>query len=44
MGAYVYDGVQTYVSRGVGASGAPARWNCPPEVTVIRLRSPRALR
>ncbi len=44
MGAYVYDGVQTYVSRGVGTSGAPARWNCPPEVTVIRLRSPRALR
>ncbi len=44
MGAYVYDGVQTYVSRGVGTSGAPARWNCPPEVTLITLRSPRALR
>lgn len=44
MGVYVYDGVQTYVSRGVGTSGARARLNCPPEVTVLRLRSPRARR
>jgi predicted MPP superfamily phosphohydrolase len=43
MGAYVYDGVQTYVSRGVGTSGAPARLYCPPEVTIITLRSPRAI-
>lgn len=40
MGAFVYDGVQTYVSRGVGTSGAPARFYCPPEVTAITLRSP----
>jgi predicted MPP superfamily phosphohydrolase len=42
MGSYVYDGVQTYVSRGIGTSGAPARLNCPPEVTLITLRSPLA--
>lgn len=44
MGTYVYDGVQTYVSRGVGTSGAPARLYCPPEVTLIRLRSARTRR
>jgi predicted MPP superfamily phosphohydrolase len=43
MGAYVYDGVQTYVSRGVGTSGAPVRFNCPPEVTLITLRAPGAV-
>ncbi len=40
MGVYTYNGVQTYVSRGVGTSGAPARLYCPPEVAVITLRSP----
>lgn len=40
MGAFIYDGIPTYVSRGVGTSGAPARLNCPPEVTLITLRSP----
>jgi predicted MPP superfamily phosphohydrolase len=44
MGAYVYDGVPTYVSRGVGTSGAPARLNCPPEITLLTLRSPAAAR
>jgi len=29
---------QLYVSRGVGASGAPIRWKCPPELTDITLR------
>lgn len=43
MGVYDYKGVQTYVSRGVGTSGAPARLNCPPEVTLIQLRSPGAI-
>ncbi len=43
MGAYVYDGVPTYVSRGVGTSGAPARLYCPPEIAVITLRSPAVL-
>ena len=31
------NGVQTYVSRGVGHLLAPVRFNCPPEVTVITL-------
>jgi len=43
MGLYVYEGVQTYVSRGIGTSGARARLNCPPEVTVITLRSSRVV-
>jgi len=30
---------QLYVSRGVGASGVPFRWRCPPEVTELVLRS-----
>lgn len=42
MGAYEYDGVPTYVSRGVGTSGAPARLYCPPEITIVTLRSPGA--
>lgn len=29
---------QLYVSRGVGSSGVPFRWRCPPEVSVITLR------
>jgi predicted MPP superfamily phosphohydrolase len=29
---------QLYVTRGVGASGAPFRWRCPPELTVVVLR------
>ena len=29
---------QLYVSRGVGASGVPFRWGCPPELTVVVLR------
>jgi len=29
---------QLYVSRGVGASGVPIRWNCPPEITLAVLR------
>lgn len=29
---------QLYVSRGVGASGVPIRWKCPPELTVVTLR------
>ena len=29
---------QLYVSRGVGASGVPVRWGCPPELTLIVLR------
>lgn len=32
---------QLYVSRGVGASGVPVRWKCPPELTLIVLRPQR---
>jgi hypothetical protein len=30
---------QLYVSRGVGTSGVPFRWRCPPELTHLVLRS-----
>ena len=29
---------QLYVSRGIGASGVPFRWGCPPELTLVILR------
>lgn len=29
---------QLYVSRGIGASGVPFRWSCPPELTIVELR------
>jgi predicted MPP superfamily phosphohydrolase len=32
-------GRQLYVSRGVGAAGAPIRWKCPPELTLVVLRT-----
>lgn len=31
-----------FVSRGVGTVYVPVRYNCPPEVSVLRLRAPRA--
>lgn len=37
-GLYREDDRQLYVSRGVGASGVPFRWACPPELSVIVLR------
>lgn len=30
---------QLYVSRGIGASGVPIRWKCPPELTLATLRA-----
>ncbi len=30
---------QLYVGRGIGASGAPFRWRCPPELPVVRLET-----
>lgn len=30
-----------YVSRGLGTTGPPARLGCPPEVTILTLRSPQ---
>ena len=37
-GLFLESGRQLYVSRGVGAAGAPIRWKCPPELTVVVLR------
>ncbi|OAN46083.1 hypothetical protein A6A05_16430 [Magnetospirillum moscoviense] len=39
-GAWQLGDLQGYTSRGVGAGIAPARFNCPPEATLIRLRRP----
>lgn len=36
-GRFVEGPRQLYVSRGIGVSGAPFRWKCPPELTVIQL-------
>jgi predicted MPP superfamily phosphohydrolase len=35
------NGLQLYVNRGIGTVGIPIRVLCPPELTVITLRSPR---
>ena len=36
-GAYRDGARQLYVSRGIGASGVPFRWGCPPELTLVEL-------
>lgn len=42
-GAWWYKGVSGYTSPGVGCSGVPARFLCPPELVVIELcRTPEA--
>ncbi|MGB0417030.1 MAG: metallophosphoesterase [Coraliomargarita sp.] len=38
-GVWREGGLQGYTSRGTGATGLPARFNCPAEVTLHRLRS-----
>lgn len=38
-GHYTVKGMPLYVSRGVGMYRPPVRLNCPPEVTLIRLRA-----
>ncbi len=38
-GRWDYRRMTGYTSRGAGASGVPLRFNCPGEVTVIKLRS-----
>ena len=35
--------LQVYVNRGIGCVGVPVRFACPPEITVITLRSPEAV-
>lgn len=37
-GHWTHGGMTGYTSRGIGVSGAQARFNCPPEVTLIELR------
>jgi predicted MPP superfamily phosphohydrolase len=36
-GAWQYEDLQGYTSAGTGSCGVPARFNCPPEVTLHRL-------
>jgi predicted MPP superfamily phosphohydrolase len=38
-GRWTHEGLQGYTSRGTGACGVPARWNCPPEITLHILHS-----
>ncbi|MCF7919388.1 MAG: metallophosphoesterase [Candidatus Cloacimonetes bacterium] len=38
QGRWQYRRVSGYTSAGTGASGLPLRWNCPPEITVHRLK------
>ena len=37
-GKWTYQGMSGYTSRGVGTSGVPVRYFCPPEMTVVTLR------
>jgi predicted MPP superfamily phosphohydrolase len=41
-GRYQVGSVQLYVNQGIGCIGVPVRIHCPPEVTVITLRSPES--
>ncbi|HYF35682.1 MAG TPA: metallophosphoesterase [Prosthecobacter sp.] len=41
-GHYNLGSVQLYVNRGIGCVGVPWRIGCPPEVTEITLRAPKA--
>lgn len=38
-GPWIHHGLQGYTARGTGSCGVPARFNCPPEVTVHVLRA-----
>ncbi|MFA7382105.1 MAG: CDP-archaeol synthase [Desulfurivibrionaceae bacterium] len=42
-GRWQYQGMQGFTSRGVGASGALLRFNCPGEIAVLTLRAAPAL-
>jgi uncharacterized protein len=42
-GHYDLGNIQLYVNRGIGCVGVPWRIGCPPEVTEITLRSPKAV-
>jgi predicted MPP superfamily phosphohydrolase len=41
-GAWQHGSLQGYTSRGTGACGVAARWNCPPEITLHTLRRAKA--
>jgi predicted MPP superfamily phosphohydrolase len=41
-GAWTHHGLHGYTSRGTGSCGVPARFNCPPEMTVHVLRTPQS--
>ena len=41
-GPWTHHGLHGYTSRGTGSCGVPARFNCPPEMTVHVLRTPQA--
>lgn len=38
-GAWTHHGLHGYTARGTGSCGVPARFNCPPEITVHVLRA-----
>jgi predicted MPP superfamily phosphohydrolase len=38
-GVWRYKNLQGYTSRGIGASGIPVRFNCPPEITLHHLHA-----
>ena len=38
-GAWTHHGLHGYTARGTGSCGVPARFNCPPEITVHILKS-----
>lgn len=38
-GLFRFGAMQLYVNRGIGTVGVPFRFNCPPEITVLRLRA-----
>lgn len=42
MGRYQVGDLQLYVNRGIGLAAIAARFNCPPEITCITLRSGEA--
>jgi predicted MPP superfamily phosphohydrolase len=37
-GLYKIGGLTLYTNPGLGTLGVPVRWNCPPEITLLRLR------
>jgi hypothetical protein len=37
-GLYRIGGLTLYTNPGLGTLGVPVRWNCPPEITLLRLR------